>query len=88
MSLDDVVDWKCLHLVELFTMSLNSRNGKWSALLGGLKLHVPLLPASSAHACHVLPEASILSRMFGAESCPQQFPSPEIPRVLAPASAI
>jgi len=58
-----VVVWKCEHLGDVF-MSLNSIHGKWSAFLGGLKLHVPEFPAFSAQAFHVSPADSSLSIMF------------------------
>ncbi len=61
---DDAVVRKCEHLPGVF-MSEKSLNGKWSPFLGGLKLHVPELPASSANACQVSPADSILSMRFG-----------------------
>ena len=66
-SLEDAVVRKWEHLLAVF-MSEKSMNGKWSPLLGGLKLHVPELPASSANACQVNPALSILSTKLGVVS--------------------
>jgi len=63
-SLEDAVVRKCEHLAAVF-MSAKSLKGKWSPFLGGLKLHDPELPASSAKACHVNPADSTLSMRFG-----------------------
>ena len=63
-SVDDAVVRKWEHLLAVF-MSEKSMKGKWSPLLGGLKLHEPELPASSANACQVSPLDSILSMRFG-----------------------
>ncbi len=69
-------------------ISLNSRNGKWSAALGGMKLQVPEPVASSAKAFQVRPEASILSMMLGPDNWKQQLPSLVIPEVLPPVRAM
>jgi len=66
-SVDDAVVRKWEHLLAVF-MSEKSMKGKWSPLLGGLKLQVPELPASSAKACHVSPLDSILSMRLGVVS--------------------
>jgi hypothetical protein len=62
-SLEDAVVRKCEHRLAVF-ISEKSMNGKWSPLLGGLKLHVPELPAPSAKAFQVSPATSILSTRF------------------------
>jgi hypothetical protein len=61
---DDAVVRKWEHRGAVF-MSEKSMKGKWSPLLGGLMLHVPELPASSAKACQVSPADSNLSMRFG-----------------------
>ncbi|OLE70176.1 hypothetical protein AUF78_07735 [archaeon 13_1_20CM_2_51_12] len=66
VSVGEEVVRKRLHLDAVF-MSLKSMNGKWSPLLGGLKLQVPELPASSAKACQVNPADSSLSTMLAEE---------------------
>jgi hypothetical protein len=66
----DAVVRKCEHLLALL-MSAKVKKPKWSAPLGGLKLHVPDPEASSAKACHVSPADSSRSMMFGA-LMPQQ----------------
>src|SRR6267378_873615 len=71
VSEDDVVLRRFAHLAGVF-MSAKVRNAKWSAVLGGRKLQVTEMPASSAQACHVLPDASMLSIIFGDDSPQQQ----------------
>ena len=70
VSEDDVVVRKFAHLAGVL-MSAKVKKPKWSAPLGGLKLHVPEPEASSAKACQVRPADSIRSTMFGA-LMPQQ----------------
>jgi len=66
-SLEEAVVRKWEHRLAVF-MSEKSMNPKWSPPLGGLKLHVPELPASSANACQVNPAFSILSTKLGVVS--------------------
>jgi len=66
-SLEEAVVRKWEHRLAVF-MSEKSVNPKWSPPLGGLKLHVPDLLASSANACQVNPALSILSTKLGVVS--------------------
>src|SRR4029077_19653264 len=86
-SEDDWVEWKFAQR-ETVLISLNSRNPKWSADRGGLKLQVPEPEASSAHACQVSPALSIRSTMFGELMVQQQLPSLLMPKVSPPTRAM
>src|SRR5439155_27190146 len=85
-SLGEAVVRKWEHRLAVF-MSEQSVNPKWSPPLGGLKLQVPELPASSANACQVNPADSSLSTMLGEEIMKQQLPSLVYPKVLPPMRA-